>query len=494
MVIAVVLLLLLAVVALLMWLLMPLLLSLTSLLLLLLSVLSSLDISYGTRKGSASVAVSGPPVAVWWLGGGVILQAPEVVGDASSDRTWDAERAASDRMAIAVGPGGSIRPRHLRHGHPLHHRVPVPRLLQVRLLLDEDGVHGPCDPLGLPEARGLALVDGVDGEAGDHRVGADLQDLGLERQDDVAHHADEAAREGAGHPAVRPVGQRLPVAAQGERHEGRHRVIDEDEPAAEEEPEHAPGRVAEQRGVEGPDPLRAPNEGGTGLGTGLCLVILGGGGPIGPPGFWLTHPPTHPPTHPHQKIFPQEKNEIYQTGPNLEVDFTYTNFFLAFDPPPPRYSINQPLSKGLAGDAEGPRGDGAQGVHRGHGRGRRGGRREPTAGTRGARSGHGGGEAAFSGNIAGAHTHRAQGPQGQACAGREGAGNPPPLCSHVQPCQPPLSASSSPPPDLFPPEIASQPLFQPPVTALATAFATQAQPCTAGGAGHLKLRGHAGGP
>ena len=27
---------------------------------------------------------------------------------------------------------------------------------------------------------------------------------------------------------------------------------------------------------------------------GLCLVILGGGmGQIGPPGFWLTHPPTH---------------------------------------------------------------------------------------------------------------------------------------------------------------------------------------------------------
>ena len=54
-----------------------------------------------------------------------------------------------------------------------------------------------------------------------------------------------------------------------------------------------------------------------------------------------------PPTHPHQKIFPQEKNEIYQRGPNLEVDFRYTNFFLASDPPPPRYSINQPLSKGL---------------------------------------------------------------------------------------------------------------------------------------------------
>ena len=35
----------------------------------------------------------------------------------------------------------------------------------------------------------------------------------------------------------------------------------------------------------------------------------------------LAHP------HPHQQI--QEKNEIYQRGPklNLEVDFKYTNFF-----------------------------------------------------------------------------------------------------------------------------------------------------------------------
>ena len=44
--------------------------------------------------------------------------------------------------------------------------------------------------------------------------------------------------------------------------------------------------------------------------------------------------------------------KFYQRGPNLEVDFRYTNFFLASDPPthpppPPRYSINQPLSKGL---------------------------------------------------------------------------------------------------------------------------------------------------
>ena len=56
----------------------------------------------------------------------------------------------------------------------------------------------------------------------------------------------------------------------------------------------------------------------------------GGGGSNWPPGILAD-----PPTHPHQKIFPQEKNEIYQWGPNLEVDFRYTNFFLASDPPPP---------------------------------------------------------------------------------------------------------------------------------------------------------------
>ena len=42
--------------------------------------------------------------------------------------------------------------------------------------------------------------------------------------------------------------------------------------------------------------------------------------------------------------------KFYQRGPNLEVNFRYTKFFLASDPPPhppPQYSINQPLSKGL---------------------------------------------------------------------------------------------------------------------------------------------------
>ena len=71
-----------------------------------------------------------------------------------------------------------------------------------------------------------------------------------------------------------------------------------------------------------------------GVRTRPLLSDTGGGGSNWPPRI-LADPPTHPPTHPHQKIFPQEKKEIYQRGPNLEVDFTYTNFFLASDPPPP---------------------------------------------------------------------------------------------------------------------------------------------------------------
>ena len=92
-----------------------------------------------------------------------------------------------------------------------------------------------------------------------------------------------------------------------------------------------------------PLPLAADQDGPAGIRP-LLSDTGGGGGSNWPPGILAD-----PPTHPHQKIFPQEKNEIYQRGPNLEVDFRYTNFFLASDPPPPRYSINQPLSKGLAG-------------------------------------------------------------------------------------------------------------------------------------------------
>ena len=56
----------------------------------------------------------------------------------------------------------------------------------------------------------------------------------------------------------------------------------------------------------------------------------GGGGQIAPPGFWLIHPPTH-----IRKFFLRKKMKFYQRGPHLEVDFRYTTFFLASDPPPP---------------------------------------------------------------------------------------------------------------------------------------------------------------
>ena len=39
---------------------------------------------------------------------------------------------------------------------------------------------------------------------------------------------------------------------------------------------------------------------------------------------------------------------IYQRGPNLEVNFRYTNFFWPLTPPPtPRYGPRSPLSRGL---------------------------------------------------------------------------------------------------------------------------------------------------
>ena len=56
----------------------------------------------------------------------------------------------------------------------------------------------------------------------------------------------------------------------------------------------------------------------------------GGGGGLN----WLPGILADPSTHPHQKSFSQ-KNEIYQRGPNLEVNFGDTNFFLASNPPPP---------------------------------------------------------------------------------------------------------------------------------------------------------------
>ena len=49
--------------------------------------------------------------------------------------------------------------------------------------------------------------------------------------------------------------------------------------------------------------------------------------PRGGGGMAAWAPPPDPPTHPHQKFFLQEKNDIYQRGPRLEVDFKSTPFF-----------------------------------------------------------------------------------------------------------------------------------------------------------------------
>ena len=56
-----------------------------------------------------------------------------------------------------------------------------------------------------------------------------------------------------------------------------------------------------------------------------------------------------------------------------------------------------------------------------------------------------------------------------ACTGRAG-GTPPPFWCDSQPHQLLLSTPNCPPPALYPPDIASQLLFQPPVTAFATAL------------------------
>ena len=68
----------------------------------------------------------------------------------------------------------------------------------------------------------------------------------------------------------------------------------------------------------------------------------GGGGQIGPPGFWLTHPPIH-----IRKFFLRKKMKFIKGARTWRSILGTQTFFLASDPPPPRYSINQPLSKGL---------------------------------------------------------------------------------------------------------------------------------------------------
>ena len=89
--------------------------------------------------------------------------------------------------------------------------------------------------------------------------------------------------------------------------------------------------------------------GGGGGGAGLCLVILGGGGQIGPPGFWLTHPPTH-----IRKFFLRKKMKFIKGARTWRSILGTQTFFcpLTHPPPPPRYSINQPLSKGLGGGGQ----------------------------------------------------------------------------------------------------------------------------------------------
>ena len=70
----------------------------------------------------------------------------------------------------------------------------------------------------------------------------------------------------------------------------------------------------------------------------------GGGGQIGPPGFWLTHPPTH-----IRKFFLRKKMKFIKGARTWRSILGTQTFFWPLSPPPPRYSINRPLSKGLRG-------------------------------------------------------------------------------------------------------------------------------------------------
>ena len=70
---------------------------------------------------------------------------------------------------------------------------------------------------------------------------------------------------------------------------------------------------------------------GVRCGPGHGVPSPGGAGGGWQPGLPPPNPPTHPPTSDNVS---SGKNEIYQRGPNLEVDFWYTTIFLASDPPP----------------------------------------------------------------------------------------------------------------------------------------------------------------
>ena len=67
-----------------------------------------------------------------------------------------------------------------------------------------------------------------------------------------------------------------------------------------------------------------------GCGPGLCLVILGGGGQIGPPGFWLTHPPTH-----IRKLFLRKKMKFIKGARTWRSILGTQTFFWPLTPPPP---------------------------------------------------------------------------------------------------------------------------------------------------------------
>ena len=77
----------------------------------------------------------------------------------------------------------------------------------------------------------------------------------------------------------------------------------------------------------------------------LLSDTWGGGGQIGPPGFWLTHPPTH-----IRKFFLRKKMKFIKWARTWRSILGTQTFFSPLTHPPttpPRYSINQPLSKGL---------------------------------------------------------------------------------------------------------------------------------------------------
>ena len=62
--------------------------------------------------------------------------------------------------------------------------------------------------------------------------------------------------------------------------------------------------------------------------AGLCLVILGGEGQIGPPGFWLTHPPTH-----IRKFFLRKKMKFIKGARTWRSILGTQTFFWPLTPP-----------------------------------------------------------------------------------------------------------------------------------------------------------------